>query len=275
MRRRNRRPERKGSLATRNDRAAESSDLAARFSHPVARCQISSILTGGVLQYHGRMRVECRGLLFDLDGVLVDSTPAVARVWSAWALEHGFDPEKVVQAAHGRPSIATIRELLPQADAEEEDAIVEQRELHDMEGMVALPGSVELLSIFPEDRWGIVTSGTRTLASKRLHTAGLPIPKHFVTASDIRKGKPDPEPYLIGVETLGFAAADTIVVEDAPNGVRSGRGAGVRVIALRTTANDKDLLAAGANWIVDSLASVFGVVTHAGLELELRDGASG
>jgi sugar-phosphatase len=204
----------------------------------------------------------------------VDSTPAVERVWAAWAVEHGFDPEKVVQSAHGRPSIATIRELLPHADAEEEDSIVEQRELHDMEGMVALPGSVDLLSIFPEDRWGVVTSGTRTLASKRLHTAGLPIPKHFVTASDIRKGKPDPEPYLIGVESLGFPAADCIVVEDAPAGVASARAAGTRVIAIRTTAKDADLLAAGANWIVDNLASVSGTVTHDGLELELSEGLS-
>jgi len=215
------------------------------------------------------MRIECRGILFDLDGVLVDSTPAVARVWAAWAREHGFDPDKVVQSAHGRPSIATIRELLPHADAEEEDAIVEQRELHDMDGMIALPGSVELLSIFPEDRWGVVTSGTRPLASKRLHTAGLPIPKHFVTASDIRRGKPDPEPYLIGVETLGFPAADCIVVEDAPAGVQSALRAGARVIALRTTAKEEDLRDAGANWIVDSLAFVCGAVTHEGLELEL------
>jgi len=219
------------------------------------------------------MKIECKGLLFDLDGVLVDSTPAVARVWSAWACEQGFDPEKIVQAAHGRPSIATIRELLPQADAEEEDGIVEQRELHDMEGMVALPGAIDLLSIFPEDRWGVVTSGTRTLASKRLHTAGLPIPKHFVTASDIRKGKPDPEPYLIGVESLGFPAADCIVVEDAPAGVESALAAGTRVIALRTTAKDEDLRAAGANWIVDNLSFVCGFVTHDGLELELRDSA--
>jgi sugar-phosphatase len=217
------------------------------------------------------MRIECLGILFDLDGVLVDSTPAVTRVWAAWAREHGFDPEKVVQAAHGRPSVATIRELLPGSDYEEEDSAVEQRELHDMEGMVALPGSVDLLSIFPEDRWGVVTSGTRTLASKRLHTAGLPIPKHFVTASDIRNGKPDPEPYLIGVESLGFPAADCIVVEDAPAGVQSALAAGTRVIAVRTTAKDEELRAAGANWIVDNLSSVFGVVTHDGLKLELRD----
>jgi mannitol-1-/sugar-/sorbitol-6-phosphatase len=210
-------------------------------------------------------------VLFDLDGVLVDSTPAVARVWAAWAREHGMDPEETVRRAHGRPSIATIRELLPHADAEEEDAIVELRELHDMEGMVALPGAVELLSIFPEDRWGVVTSGTRPLASKRLHTAGLPIPKQFVTASDIRRGKPDPEPYLIGVETLRVAAAECIVVEDAPAGVKSARAAGTRVIAVRTTAKDAELLEAGANWIVDNLASLFGIVNHKGLELEIKD----
>jgi mannitol-1-/sugar-/sorbitol-6-phosphatase len=208
-------------------------------------------------------------VLFDLDGVLVDSTPAVERVWAAWAREHGMDPEETVRRAHGRPSIATIRELLPHVDAEEEDAIVEQRELHDMEGMVALPGSVDLLSVFPENRWGVVTSGTRTLASKRLHTAGLPIPKNFVTASDIRRGKPDPEPYVIGVETIGFPAAECIVVEDAPAGVMSARAAGTRVIAVRTTARDEDLRKAGANWIVDNLAFVCGALNHEGLELEL------
>src|SRR5262249_55546353 len=154
-----------------------------------------------------------------LDGVLVDSTPAVERVWAAWAVEHGMDPEETVRLAHGRPSIATIRELLPHADAEEEDAIVEQRELHDMQGMVALPGAIELLSIVPEHRGGVVTPGAGPRASKRLHPAGLPIPKQFVTASDIRRGKPDPEPYLIGVEVMRFPAMDCIVVEDAPAGV--------------------------------------------------------
>jgi sugar-phosphatase len=216
------------------------------------------------------MKIQCRGVLFDLDGVLVDSTPAVARVWSQWAREHGMDPEETVRKAHGRPSIATVRELLPEADAEEEDEKIERRELNDMEGMVALPGAVGLLSVLPEDRWGVVTSGTRSLASKRLHTAGLPVPKHFVTASDIRKGKPDPEPYLIGVENLEFPAADCVVVEDAPAGVRSGRAAGARVIALRTTAADDELKEAGANWIVDDLSKVSVTVLNGdGLQLDL------
>jgi len=181
-----------------------------------------------------------------------------------------MDPEETVRKAHGRPSIATVRELLPEADAEEEDEKIEHRELNDMEGMVALPGAVDLLSVLPEDRWGVVTSGTRSLASKRLHTAGLPVPKHFVTASDIRLGKPDPEPYLIGVENLEFPAADCVVVEDAPAGVQSGRAAGARVIALRTTAGDDELKEAGANWIVDDLSKVLVTVLNGdGLELDL------
>ena len=224
------------------------------------------------------MRIRCLGVLFDLDGVLVDSTPAVARVWASWAVDHGLDAEETVRKAHGRPSIATVRELLPEADAEkqeEEDAKIEHSEMNDMEGMVALPGAVELLSVLPEDRWGVVTSGTRPLASKRLHTAGLPVPKHFVTASDIRKGKPDPEPYLIGVENLGLPAKDCVVVEDAPAGVQSGRAAGARVLALRTTAGDEELKAAGANWIVDDLSRVsVATLNGDGLEISFGPGAS-
>jgi mannitol-1-/sugar-/sorbitol-6-phosphatase len=219
-------------------------------------------------------QILCRGVLFDLDGVLVDSTAAVARVWSAWARERGLDPEETVRRAHGRPSIATIRDLQPDADAEEEDAKVEQRELDDMEGMVAMPGAVELLSVLSEEHWGVVTSGTRPLASKRLHTAGLPIPKHFITASDTRKGKPDPEPYQFGVESLGLAAPDCLVVEDAPNGVRSGRAAGARVIALRTTTHDQELREAGADWIIDNLSAVALLADGDGLLLELREALS-
>ena len=224
------------------------------------------------------MRIQCSGVLFDLDGVLVNSTPAVERVWAGWAKEHGLDPDDTVRKAHGRPSIATVRELLPNADREEqeeEDAKIEHSEMMDMDGMVALPGAIDLLSVLPDDRWGVVTSGTRPLASKRLHTAGLPVPKHFVTASDIRKGKPDPEPYLIGVENLGFPAKDCVVVEDAPAGVQSARAAGARVLALRTTAEDEELKAAGADWIVDDLSRIsVATLNGDGLEISFGPGTS-
>jgi sugar-phosphatase len=200
--------------------------------------------------------VPCRGVLFDMDGVLVDSTPAVARVWSGWAREHGFEPEAVVKQAHGRPSIATIRELLPHADHHAEAREVERRELEDLEDVGALPGSAEMLRTLPPNRYAIVTSATRRLAEVRLRAAGLPIPEHFVTATDVKRGKPNPDPYLMGAESLRVQPADCIVIEDAPSGVLAGKAAGARVIALRTTSNDAELSQAGADWIVNNCADL-------------------
>lgn len=193
--------------------------------------------------------IRCSALLFDMDGVLIDSTPAVARVWRGWAVERGLDPETVVHMAHGRPSRTTIRDLLPNADIDREDREVERREMEDLEGVVLLPGARELLDALPPDRWTIATSCTRALAEVRLRAAGLPIPKTLTTSSDVKIGKPDPEPYLKAAEKLGFAASECIVVEDAPAGVRAGKAAGARVIAFLTTMNRGDLEAAGADWI--------------------------
>jgi sugar-phosphatase len=202
------------------------------------------------------MVVTASALLFDLDGVLVDSTPAVTRVWTKWAIEHGFEPEKTVREAHGRPSIESIRELLPDADHEALNRELEAQEIADIEGVVPLPGAAELLNALPADRWTIVTSCTRELAEVRLRAAGLPQPPTIVTSSDITRGKPDPEPYLKGAEKLGFAPADCIVLEDVPAGIRSGKAAGSRVIAVRTTATEEELVTANPDWIVDSCASV-------------------
>jgi mannitol-1-/sugar-/sorbitol-6-phosphatase len=201
--------------------------------------------------------IKCRGLLFDLDGVLVDSTPAVARVWAGWAREHGFDPDKVVREAHGRPSIATIRELLPHGDHAAEDREVERREIADVEGVIPLPGAMELLQALPLQRWAIVTSCTRPLAGVRINAAGLPKPMHLVTSTDVTHGKPDPEPYLKGAQFLGVPAGDCIVIEDAPAGIRAGKAAGAHVVALRTTATDAELQEAGSDWIVDNCAALF------------------
>jgi sugar-phosphatase len=195
-------------------------------------------------------------LLFDLDGVLIDSTPVVTRVWSQWAREHGFDPEEIVHKVHGRPSIATIRDLLPDADHEAENREVERREVSDVDGVVPLPGVIDFLASLPSDRWTIVTSGTKPLADARLRTAGIAPPKRFITASDIKIGKPDPEPYLKGAELLGFSARDCLVVEDSSAGVRSGKAAAGRVLAVQTTETNDRLIELGATWIVKDLSAL-------------------
>jgi sugar-phosphatase len=191
-----------------------------------------------------------------MDGVLIDSTPAVDRVWRKWALEHGFDPREVVARAHGRPSLATVREYLPNANHEEENREVERREIADLAGVVPLPGVLDLLATLPSDRWTIVTSCTRRLAEVRLNAAGLPLPKKVITSNDIVHGKPHPDPYLKGAAILGFAGNSCVVIEDAPAGIRSGKAAGSRVIAFRTTATDEKLRAAGADWIVNNCTNI-------------------
>jgi sugar-phosphatase len=202
------------------------------------------------------VEVSCSGLLFDLDGVLIDSTPAVARVWTRWALGHGFDPEETVRRAHGRPSLATIRDLLPDADHIAENEVVLRGEIEDTEGVVPLPGALELLNSLPSDRWAIVTSCARELAAIRLNAAGLPVPTRILTSDDVTRGKPDPEPYLKGAALLGLPAGKCLVFEDAPAGIRSGKGAGALVVALTTTSPDTELEQAGADWIISGYSQI-------------------
>ncbi len=216
------------------------------------------------------VKISCDALLFDLDGVLIDSTPAVERVWTRWAEARGFEPTEVVQRAHGRPSIVTLREYLPNVNHEAENALVERAEIEDVEGIVPLPGALELLEGLPADRWAIVTSCTRPLAKVRIAAAGLPQPKFFVTSSDVTNGKPHPEPYLLGAKRLGSAAARCIVVEDAPAGVRAGKAAGMRVIGFGTITGERELREAGATWILRNCADIrVEAVTANGVQLSL------
>jgi sugar-phosphatase len=196
------------------------------------------------------VEVTCSGILFDLDGVLVDSTPAVGRVWTKWAIAHGLDPEETVRQAHGRPSIETVRDILPGADFERENAVILGGEIEDTEGVIPLPGARELLSSLQENQWALVTSCARPLAEVRLKAAGLPRPRNIVTCDDVRNGKPDPEPYIKGAALLGISPTKCVVFEDAPAGIRAGKGAGALVIALQTTSPDSELEEAGADWIL-------------------------
>jgi sugar-phosphatase len=201
-------------------------------------------------------QIQCAALLFDLDGVLINSTPAVARVWRQWAIEHGFKPEEVIARAHGRPSLTTVREYLPNADHEAENREVERREIEDLEGVIPLPGALDLLASLPADRWTIVTSCTRPLAEVRIRAAGLPLPKKMITSNDITHGKPHPEPYLKGAAILGFPPTECVVLEDVPAGVRAGKAAGAKVIAFQTTVSESALREADADWILKNCAEI-------------------
>jgi sugar-phosphatase len=211
--------------------------------------------------------LTCQAVLFDLDGVLVDSTLAVERVWRKWAAEHNVDPEYVMENSHGRRSIETVRIVTPHLDAEQENLAVEQMEINDKEGIVAIPGAPELLSSLPSARFIIVTSATTALAAARLQYAGFKIPERLVSSDDVVEGKPSPEPYLKGAAALGFAAADCVVVEDTPAGIQSGIAAGMRVIALTTTYPASRLTAARA--VLPSLVNVRAHVQDGRLQIEL------
>jgi sugar-phosphatase len=213
------------------------------------------------------MIFSAKAILFDMDGVLMDSTPAVERVWRTWAAQHGLDPGRVAAQAHGRRSIETIRAVAPQLDAGKENVLVEQMEINDKEGVMALPGAAELLAHLPADRFAIVTSATRPLAVARLGYAGIPAPTYMVTADDVIQGKPAPEPFLKGAALLGFAPTDCLVFEDSPAGIASARSAGMKTIALQTTHPAEKLEAADA--IIRNLADVKAILHDANICLEL------
>jgi mannitol-1-/sugar-/sorbitol-6-phosphatase len=215
------------------------------------------------------IQIQCAALLFDLDGVLINSTPAVARVWHRWALAHGFEPQEVIARAHGRPSIATLRDYLADADHEAENRKIERAEIEDLEGVVALPGTLDLLASLPEDRWTIVTSGTRPLAEVRIKHAGLPLPKKMITANEIRHGKPDPEPYLKAAAMLGFEASACVVCEDVPAGIRSGKSADTKVIAFTTTMPATALREAGADFVAHNCSDIRLLEVKNNLSLEV------
>lgn len=195
-----------------------------------------------------------QGILFDLDGVLIDSTAGVTRVWRDWAHRYGLDPEETASLAHGRRAIDTVRLLRPQLDAEAELLDLERREIADSYDVIVFPGAARLLASLPARRWAIVTSGTRDLASHRLTVAGLPVPELMITGSDIQHGKPHPEPYLRGAALLGLADACCVAVEDAPSGIRSALDAGMPVFAVPTTYPEAELMA--ASYLLPNLAAL-------------------
>lgn len=184
----------------------------------------------------------------------MDSTRAVDREWREWARRKGVDGNAVMAIAHGVRTIEVIRRVAPHLDADAEAWEIENEEANDQQGVHVMSGAVELERSIPEGRWGVVTSGTRLLASARLRFCGLPVPQVLVTAEDVSQGKPHPEPYLKGAELLAFKPADCLVIEDAPAGIQSARAGGFKVIGITSTypaskLSDADAVVAGLEQI--------------------------
>ena len=175
-----------------------------------------------------------RTFLFDLDGTLVDSRVVVARHWALFAERHGIELGPILAVCHGRRTADTIADVAPSLDATSEAAILDAGEEVDVDGLVLVPGALELLAGL-DGAWAIVTSGHRTLATRRLEAVGLPVPRVLVTGDEVAHGKPHPEGFARAAERLGVAPADCVVVEDAPAGVSAGRAAGALVVAVTTT----------------------------------------
>jgi sugar-phosphatase len=178
---------------------------------------------------------SCAAILFDLDGVLCDSTRQVDREWREWAARKGVDGDAVMAIAHGVRTIEVIRRVAPHLDAESEAAAIENHEAQDQRGVTVMPGALDLMQSIPEGRWGVVTSGSRLLAQNRLRHCGLPVPKVLITSDDVIHGKPHPEPYLKGAEGLRYRAAECLVIEDAPAGIQSARASGMKVLGITST----------------------------------------
>lgn len=191
-------------------------------------------------------RFDCEAVLFDLDGVLVDSTRSVEQAWRRWADRHALDTTRLLEAAHGRRAEEIVRLFAPHLDAEAEAEKLEQAEIEDASGLVRMDGADALLAALPPESWAVVTSGTQALARARLRQTGLPVPQVLVCAEDVENGKPDPECYLKAVELLEVAPERCSVVEDAPAGVQAARAAGIAVVAVATTHPTSELAEADA-----------------------------
>jgi len=211
----------------------------------------------------------CAAILFDLDGVLVDSTRAVDREWREWAVRKGVDGDAIMAIAHGVRTIDVIRRVAPHLDAEAEADAIENHEAGDQTGVAVMPGAAALVKTIPEGRWGVVTSGSRLLATNRLRYCGLPVPEVLVTSDDVTHGKPHPEPYLKGAEGLGFEPSECLVIEDAPAGIQSARAGGMKVIGITSTYKADSLGQADA--IIGRLEQIQVASNGAGkLDVEVR-----
>lgn len=179
--------------------------------------------------------VGIKAILFDMDGTLVSSIAAVELVWSNWARKHGLDVDHVLHSIHGKPARDSIKLLAPHLDLAQEENWVLKSELAESAGIKAIAGARELLATLKDFPWAIVTSADRDLALHRLKLAGIELPAVLVTVNDVKKGKPDPEGYLLAASRLQINPAECLVVEDTVAGLEAGRTAGMKLLGITSS----------------------------------------
>jgi mannitol-1-/sugar-/sorbitol-6-phosphatase len=212
------------------------------------------------------MKVTVRGILFDMDGVLVSSIGSVERSWTRWAEKHGMDIASSIRTAHGRRAIEAVRVLRPDLDADKELKYLEDLEVEDREGLEILGGVKSILDVLPEKYWTVVTSATDRIARSRMKHGGIPVPAQIVTADVVAKGKPDPQPYLRGAALLGLKPEECLVIEDSASGAKAGHAAGCKVLATLFSHSAESLEA--ADWIVRSLDDVRVRLANGAIDVE-------
>jgi|ERR1700722_5052319 sugar-phosphatase len=212
------------------------------------------------------MKLQVRGILFDMDGILVSSLGSVERSWAKWGAMRNVDGALAIKTAHGQRAIETVRKLRPDLNDIEELKLIEEIEIADKDDIEVLKGVPRILAALPQKYWTVVTSATEKLARSRLSYAELTVPEHFITADMVTNGKPSPEPYLKGAALLGLKPEDCLVIEDSSAGAIAGHAAGCKVLGTLFSHTIEDL--SGADWIVQSLENVIVRAQEDGVEVE-------
>jgi mannitol-1-/sugar-/sorbitol-6-phosphatase len=216
------------------------------------------------------VEVFAAGMLFDMDGVLVSSINSVNRCWRRWAKHYGVAVGDDYEIPHGVRAVEVMDSIAPHVDKVEGLRLIEDMEIDDVHDIITLPGARTLLESLPHERWSIVTSATLRLLEARLRAAGLPQPDRIISADLVERGKPDPQPYLMGAARLGVDAKDCLVFEDAPSGVKAGVAAGARVVGVLGTTPEATLREMGATWVVPTLEAVKATVVADGLSVTIE-----
>lgn len=210
----------------------------------------------------------CKAILFDLDGTLVDSTSFIERLWQNWGIKHGVAPQRMSDVMHGRRAGEIIGIVAPHLSIPDEQYALETDEISMMADMKTITGAKELLSALQPNQWAIVTSGSMRVASARLNYAQLPTPHVFITADDVKAGKPSPDAYLLAARRLHIKPEDCVVVEDAPAGIEAGKSAGMKVIGVASSHAKQELLQADV--VVQNLADIHIQITESQINITFK-----